>query len=335
MRWLLFAATVLLVVALATFTTLQYVYRYITERTIELNEPVDILVQHGDTLTTVSERLEQAGIIKRAEWMVRYTQWKRESGQIQAGEYRFEGEVSLLSALAKLRRGSVITYDLQLPEGMRLEKYLELLRSTEKLVNDLEDVTPENIVARLALPTTATHGEGLFFPNTYQYRRGEAASSVLRQAFDLMQQELADAWSKRNELIHVESPYELLIVASLIERESHVETDRAKISGVIHRRLSMDMLLQIDPTVIYAIGDEFRGRLLRRHLRIEHPHNTYKVKGLPPSPICAASRQALVAAANPAEGDELYFVSRGDGTSQFSKTLIEHNRAVAKFLRQR
>ncbi len=332
MRWIVLAAALLI---LAASGAAIYGYRYVNVVSHTLTEPVDILIQHGDTLETVANELEETGIVKRAwpfAWLARY----REKGEkIKAGEYRFEGEVSLTGVLDKLVEGSVITYAVQLREGARLEEYLVLLRNTEKLVNDLDGVTPRNIVDQLELRTTATHGEGLFYPDTYQYRRGESASSVLQSAFDLMNQELSLAWFSASDDIQVATKYELLTVASLVERESHIQADRVRVSGVIHRRLALDMYLQIDPTVIYALGEDFRGRLRRRDLRMDSPYNTYRVKGLPPTPICAASREAIRAAANPAPGKELYFVSRGDGTSQFSETLSEHNQAVARYIRNR
>ena len=332
MRWLLLAAAILVLLAAgAAF----YSYRYVHDTSSSLAEPVDILIQHGDSLAVVSDKLQQAGVIEHAlpfKWLARY---EEKDDKLKAGEYRFEGDLSLVGILEKLVEGSVVTYEVQLREGARLEEFLVLLRNTEKLVNDLSDVTPQNVLERLQLRTTATHGEGLFYPDTYQYRRGESASSVLKQAFDLMNQELSLAWFSRSEDIRVDTKYELLIVASMIERESHVQADRVRVSGVIHRRLEKGMYLQIDPTVIYAVGEDFRGRLRSRDLRIDSPYNTYRVKGLPPSPICASSRESIRAAANPAPGKELFFVSRGDGTSQFSETLSEHNQAVARYILNR
>ena len=332
MRWLLLAAAILVLLAAGAAL---YSYRYVHDTSSSLAEPVDILIQHGDSLAVVSDKLQQAGVIEHAlpfKWLARY---EEKDDKLKAGEYRFEGDLSLVGILEKLVEGSVVTYEVQLREGARLEEFLVLLRNTEKLVNDLSDVTPQNVLERLQLRTTATHGEGLFYPDTYQYRRGESASSVLKQAFDLMNQELSLAWFSRSEDIRVDTKYELLIVASMIERESHVQADRVRVSGVIHRRLEKGMYLQIDPTVIYAVGEDFRGRLRSRDLRIDSPYNTYRVKGLPPSPICASSRESIRAAANPAPGKELFFVSRGDGTSQFSETLSEHNQAVARYILNR
>lgn len=334
MRWIVFAVAMALCVAMALGGTL-YGWRHVTTSPQELNEPIELLVQHGETLSHVANALEHAGIIKHSwsfEWLARY---RDEGDKIQAGEYRFEGRVSPATVLEKLIQGSVITYDFALKEGGVLRDYLAQLRTEPKLVNDLEGVTAANIVAKLKLPTTATHGEGLFFPDTYQYRRREAASSILVQAFELMEERLDEAWRNASENVEVDSKYELLIVASMVERESHVQADRTRISGVIHRRLKRNMRLQIDPTIIYALGDDFRGRLRFADLQIDSPYNTYKVKGLPPTPISAASEESIQAAAQPNDGRELYFVSRGDGSSEFSETLQAHQAAVARYIKSR
>ena len=333
MRWFILAATVVLTVV--TTVVLLYGFRHLTVVSHSLAEPVEIVVEHGDTLTAVAYKLESTGVVQNGKIFEWYTRYNENGDQIKAGEYRFEESVSVATVLEQLLQGSVITYSLQLREGARFDEYLDLLKSNPKLVNDLEDISAENVVERLQLATIALHGEGLFFPETYQYRRGEAASSVLRQAYYLMEQELDHAWQRSSAEVNVNSKYELLIVASMVEKESHVGEDRSRISGVIHRRLGLDMYLQIDPTVIYALGDEFDGRLSRRDLRIDHSHNTYRTKGLPPTPICAPSREALSAAARPTPGNDLYFVSRGDGSSEFSATLTEHNRAVARYRRKR
>ena len=332
MRWLAITAALLVLVAIGAAI---YVYRYVNDVVLTLDEPIDFLIQHGDSLTVVANELEQSGVITRALPFELLARYQEKAERIKAGEYRFEGDITLIDVLDTLVEGSVVTYEVQLREGARLEEYLVLLRRTEKLVNDLNDVTPLNIVEKLDLQSRAKHGEGLFYPETYQYRRGESASSVLRQAFDLMNHELSLAWFDVSDNIEVASKYELLIVASMIERESHVVADRFKVSGVIHRRLAKNMYLQIDPTIIYALGEDFRGRLWRRDLRIDSPYNTYRVKGLPPTPICAPDKGSLRAAANPTPGDELYFVARGDGTTQFSATLREHNEAVARYIRNR
>ena len=332
MRWLVLAATGCVLVIAASTTLL---FRLLPAQTHTIESPITVIVEPGNSLTTVAEKLEASGVIDRPGVFTGWSQVSSRSSSIQAGEYAFSGEVSERSILDQLTKGNTVVHEIKLSEGMRLEVYLEQLRGEERLTNDLDEVSVDNIVEKLSLNTRERYGEGLFFPETYHFRRGDLASSILFRAFNLMSDELNEAWDKRSADVDLQSKYQLLTVASLIEKESSRVEDRHRIGGVIYRRLDRNMYLQIDPTVIYALGDQYKGSLLKSQLSFEHPYNTYRNKGLPPSPICSVSRAALLAAANPAEGDALYFVSRGDGTSQFSSTLKEHNRAVAKYVRKR
>ena len=175
------------------------------------------------------------------------------------------------------------------------------------------------------------NAEGWFFPDTYRYRRGEKSSVILRRSYERMKQELNLAWNNRHANLPYRSDYELLIMASIVEKESSRFEDRLRVAGVLIRRLQQGMRLQVDPTVIYGLGDDFGGNLTRKHLRMPSPYNTYLDYGLPPTPICSPSKDSLLAAAHPADGDELYFVARGDGSTHFSSTLQEHQRAVRKY----
>ena len=332
MRWLALAAAACIAVILAGTALL---IRNLPQHSHTLNEPVTVVVERGDSVTVIADKLEESGVLDSKNVFTGWSEVTSSSANIQAGEYAFEGTVSPVSILNQLTTGKTVVHSIKLGEGETVESYLQLLRDEPKLTDDLDGVTVENVIHRLQLNSWERHGEGLFFPDTYHYRRGDLASSILFRAFTLMSSELDEAWQQHSDLASVETPYELLIVASLIEKESSYPSDRPRIGGVIYRRLANNMYLQVDPTVIYALGDEFDGRLRKSHLRTEHPYNTYRNKGLPPSPICSPSRAALLAAANPADGNELYFVSRGDGTSEFSATLEEHNRAVAKFIRRR
>jgi UPF0755 protein len=183
------------------------------------------------------------------------------------------------------------------------------------------------------LGLSSGHAEGLFFPDTYQFERGHSVSDILRRAHARMEQVLARAWAERRDDLPYASPYEALIVASLIEKETGHEGERDLISQVFVNRLAIGMRLQTDPTVIYGLGERFDGRLTREHLREDTPYNTYVHGGLPPSPIALPGARSIQAALHPRPGNYLYFVSRRDGTSQFSRTLDEHNRAVREFLR--
>ncbi len=173
--------------------------------------------------------------------------------------------------------------------------------------------------------------EGMFFPDTYQFRRGDSDRSVLLRAHQAMLDQVESIWQGRALDLGLSTRHELVVLASIIEKETGAEADRAQISQVFHKRLQEGMRLQTDPTVIYALGEAFDGNLTRAHLKIDSPFNTYRVRGLPPTPIALPSAASLQAAAHPADGDFLYFVARGDGSSQFSRTLAEHNRAVRRY----
>lgn len=199
----------------------------------------------------------------------------------------------------------------------------------DKLAHTLSGVDVETLLGALGLP--GGHAEGLFFPDTYRFVRGDSDADILRRAYAKMQSELEAAWASRDLSVPYKTPYEALIAASLIEKETGRDEDREHISQVFATRLLEGMKLQTDPTVIYGLGDEFDGNLTRRHLRTDTPYNTYERRGLPPTPIALPGRKSIVAALHPGPGNFLYFVSRGDGTSQFSTSLAEHRAAVRKY----
>ena len=298
---------------------------------IVLSETVFVVIETGDTLNPISRRLEESGVVTNARLLEILTRAKGLTTLLKKGEYRFEDAVSPLHVLRMVVAGNVSHYFLQIPEGSNFSSVVNILANTPKMLFDLDDVSVDNVIDELGLPIQAKSGEGMFFPDTYRYEYQEGASSILLRAFEVMQQELDNQWSYRGEDVMLGSKYDLLTVASIIERESGDTEDRYRISGVLHRRLAKAMYLQVDPTVIYGLGGEFDGDLTLEHLERPSPYNTYKTKGLPPTPICMPSREALHAAANPTRGDDLYFVARGDGTSQFSRTLEEHNAAVRKY----
>ena len=250
------------------------------------------------------------------------------SGGLRHGEYRLEPGITPDGLLDKLVRGEVVTYLVRVPEGITTRTLIESLNSNPHLIPLASHIDLGNLVEALGL--SFPFAEGIFLPDTYQVKGGDTVASVLKRANEAMLDALAVAWAERVN-VEVASEHELLILASIIEKETGDPNDRGQISQVFHRRLSIDMRLQTDPTVIYALGDTFDGDIRRRDLRVDSPFNTYRVKGLPPTPIALPSKAAIQAAAKPAEGDYLYFVARGDGTSQFSRTLDAHNQAVRRY----
>lgn len=252
---------------------------------------------------------------------------------LHPGEYRLEPGMSGLELFEMFEAHRVVTYALTIPEGWTFARMREALEGAEKLDHRFNELSDEEVMARLG--REGDHPEGRFFPDTYRYHKGVSDMEILRQAMTAMDERLARVWAERDEDITLETPYEALIMASLIERETGASQERREIAGVFKRRMQKGMRLQTDPTVIYGMGDAYTGNITRADLRAATPYNTYVIDGLPPTPIALPGLAALEAAVNPAAGETLYFVSRGDGTHHFSKTLREHNNAVNRYIRNR
>ena len=303
---------------------------------IEISEAQSLEIQPGESFTSIAKNLQAMGVIQNIRYFEFLARMMDSAGSIQAGEYTFSGTHTPKSVLQKLVQGNVVTRMLTLPEGGTFQDFLRILETTPRLNFDIADLSVETALTGLGVKDEwehipSEHGEGWFFPDTYQYGASTRASEILFTAHNKMVEELREAWRQRDLSTPLIKPYELLVLASIVEKESGVKEDQVQISGVFSRRLSKRMRLQADPTVIYGLGHNFTGNLTRSHLNQNHAYNTYRNYGLPPTPIAAPSRAALQAAANPAPGDALYFVARGDGTSEFSATLEEHNRAVRKY----
>lgn len=294
-------------------------------------EVVDVLeVPPGSTPARVFVGLEQRGTIERAQWVRRYWQWRLSGAVLQVGEYRLEPGMDVRALLQRLQRGEVIQRSITLVEGWNFSQFRDALARAERLEQTLpREWSNQRVAAELEL--SEAHPEGLFFPDTYLYTLGMSDRDVLRRAHQRMQQELADAWTQRIQGLPISTPYEVLILASIIEKETGVPHERGEIAGVFTRRLHIGMRLQTDPTVIYGMGEDYQGRIRRSDLRRPTPYNTYTIDGLPPTPIAMPGRESLRAAVNPEPGKSLYFVARGDGSHVFSETLQQHNRAVRNY----
>lgn len=297
-----------------------------------INENVTLEIQSGETFSALSSRLEEADIVSSSMLFSSVAKLLRATRDVRAGEYEFSGDASPREVLQKLRGGIIVQHLVRLPEGGTFEKFRQILMAEDALENDIASLSADDTLDVFGIDDEPTRKvEGWFFPETYSYRSGDLASSVLTRAHEHMKSALDTAWSERKYAEALDSPYGLLILASMIEMESGLKDDRAQISGVFHERLRIGMRLQSDPTVIYALGADFDGNLTRSDLRLVHSHNTYRIEGLPPTPISCPSKASLEAAAIPVKSDYLYFVARGDGSTQFSETLAEHNSAVAKY----
>lgn len=252
---------------------------------------------------------------------------------LRPGEYRFEPDMDGRALLGRLRRHERVTYSVTIPEGWTFEQMRDVLDEAVKLEHQTPELSDAEVMERLGRGTE--HPEGRFFPDTYRYRKGQSDVGILRQSMTRMDEVLESVWAKRTDDVPFDTPYEALIMASLIERETGAPEERDRIAGVFVRRLERGMRLQTDPTVIYGMGDDYDGNITRADLRETTPYNTYVIEGMPPTPIALPGRAALEAAVDPAEGEALYFVARGDGTHHFSRTLREHNNAVNRYIRNR
>jgi len=291
--------------------------------------PVDFEIRPGTGFRAVMGELEKSGIQMRRYEFELLARVLRHERDLKAGSYELAQPMTPLELLDKLTRGDVTQAEVRLIEGWTFAQFREALDASADLKHDTTGMADAQVLGRLQAPET--HPEGLFFPDTYLFARGSSDTAVLRRAYRAMQRHLKDDWQARAPDLPYRAPYEALIMASLIEKETGLEAERDLIGGVLVNRLRIGMRLQVDPTVIYGLGDSFNGNLKKLHLLEDGPYNTYTRSGLPPTPIAMAGRASLRSALHPAKTDALYYVSRGDGSSQFSRNLNEHNRAVTKY----
>jgi UPF0755 protein len=292
-----------------------------------------LVVESGESLASVSAKLGEAGILRHPLLLRAWARYVGLDVKIRHGEFLLRPPLTPAQLLETLARGDVIHYQVTLPEGITLRAALQILAAADGIETVLGGVADPFFSE---LTDTAGNPEGLFFPDTYRYERGATDRALLERAYRRMQEVLADEWPERAPQLPFETPYEALVMASLIERETGVPSERPDIAGVFVRRLARRMRLQTDPAVIYGLGDDFDGNLTRAHLRDDgNPYNTYRHFGLPPTPIALPGRASIHAALHPADGDTLYFVARGDGSHEFSVTLAEHQAAVRRYQLQR
>jgi len=328
---------ILLAVTLAGLVVTALLAREVLQRwQAPLNLPASgmvLMVQPGDSLRSVANRLRDEGVLAHPELLILWARYQGLDARIRRGEYQLVPGLDARSLLELLVSGQVIQYQVTLPEGIVLSRALEILAAEPALETVLAGVDDPRLL-QLVAPHEAP--EGLFLPETYRYERGASDFDILRRAHHALLQALASEWEQRALDLPYGMPYEALIMASIIERETGVPEEREEISGVFVRRLRLGMRLQTDPTIIYGLGDAYEGRLRRTHLRdAENLFNTYRHDGLPPTPIALPGRAAIHAALQPAAGDTLFFVARGDGTHEFNVTLEGHERAVRKYQLQR
>ncbi len=328
MKWLLRSVLVLLLIAgLAAGAAWQWL-----GRPLDLAAPsVELSIEPGTNPAEVARAWVAAGVQTDARWLYQWFKWSRQAKQIRAGSYEVHAGITPRELLDKMVRGDQVMEQLRLIEGWNWRQVRAALAAAPALKAKTAQMSDAEIMAALGEPGVAP--EGRFFPDTYAYSRGVSDLTVLKRAHAAMQGRLTAAWSRRASNLPLKSADEALILASIVEKETGTAADRSKVAAVFVNRLRVGMPLQTDPTVIYGLGEAFDGNLRKRDLLADTPFNTYTRGGLPPTPIAMPGAASLQAALNPAAIKAVYFVARGDGSSEFSDDLAAHNRAVNKYQR--
>lgn len=296
-------------------------------------ETVEVTVPNGASLRSAARQVAAAGIKVQPEVLAWYFRLAGRAQPIKPGEYEVTPGMTPPDLLAKLVRGERVVRTVRLVEGQTFAQFRRALAAAPHLRQDSAAMSEADLMKALGKPGVAA--EGRFFPDTYHYFKNGSDLDILRQSMRLMDSRLQAAWQARAPDVPLRSADEALILASIVEKETGRAADRGLVAGVFANRLRIGMRLQTDPTVIYGLGDGFAGRLRRVHLDTDTPYNTYTRAGLPPTPIAMPGKAALMAAVQPASTKALYFVAKGDGSSHFSETLAEHNRAVDYYIRRR
>ena len=295
------------------------------------NTVVDLQIEPGTSANAVAEVVVDSGVDVPAILLQAWFRFSGQARQIKAGSYEVVPGTTPRKLLSMLVRGEEALKSVTLVEGWTFGQVLDALQKAEQLKPDTKGLDGQTIMEKLGKP--GIHPEGRFFPDTYTFAKGSSDLAVLKRAARAMDKRIEAAWALRSPDSPLKSPDEALILASIVEKETGKPSDRAQIAGVFINRLKIRMPLQTDPTVIYGMGKAFDGNLRKRDLQTDTPYNTYTRNGLPPTPIAMPGKAALMAAVQPEATQALYFVARGDGTSQFSPNLEEHNRAVNKYIR--
>jgi UPF0755 protein len=292
---------------------------------------IEFSIKPGSGVEASARQIAAAGVPVNPMLLGMLARLTGKGGRLKAGSYELKPGTTPLGLIDQLVRGEFAQEAVAVIEGWSFRQMRKVIDEHAALKHDTAQLSDQELLAKVAPGYHAP--EGLFFPDTYRFAKGSSDVQVYRQAHALMLKRLSEAWEKRDPALPYKSPYEALIMASIIEKETGQKSERPMIAGVFVNRLKRGMLLQTDPTVIYGMGAKFQGNIRRRDLETDTPYNTYVRAGLPPTPIALPGAEALAAALNPAQTDALYFVSRGDGSSEFSNNLADHNRAVNKYQR--
>lgn len=291
--------------------------------------PYEFSVEPGSSLKIVANQLADAGVLPDAWSFILLSRLMGVASSLKAGDYEITASTSPLELLKRITKGDISQSEIRFIEGWTFSQLRQTLDQHPAVRHDTTGLSNGEIMKLIGAQETAA--EGLFFPDTYYFARGSSDATILKRAYHAMQNHLNDAWAGRSANLPLKDPYQALILASIVEKETGRESDRSMIASVFLNRLRLSMMLQTDPTVIYGLGDKFDGNLRKKDLLADQEYNTYTRRGLPPTPIAMPGLPSIQAVLNPARTNALYFVSKGNGESHFSHSLEEHNRAVSRY----
>ncbi len=289
-----------------------------------------ITIKKGDLTHHIATQLQLLNIIKDSEYFRLYARLSKKASKIKAGEYAIKPEMTLVDMLDLFVSGKVVQYPLTIVEGWTIKEVLAEIKNNDDLLHSNHDAYDEALKDYLNSDYSSL--EGLLYPDTYKFPHGTSDFQFIKRAYNQLQSVLKEEWQNREKETPLKTPYEALILASIVEKESGMSSERRKIAGVFIRRLNKKMRLQSDPTIIYGMGERYKGNIRRKDIHQKTAYNTYQINRLPPTPIAIAGREAIHAVLHPDKGKSLYFVADGSGGHYFSHTLKEHNRAVRKYI---
>jgi UPF0755 protein len=322
---------VLLVGAVAAFLVLAWCVRYPLHELPLKQSPLQFSISAGSSLRSASAQMVDAGVIRSAFSFELLTRIFGDPRNVKAGNYEVEKGITPLELIEKITRGTNAALAITFVEGWNFRQMRKVLDENPALSHETLGLSDVDVLQRMGLEESSP--EGLFFPDTFHFSTGTSDLNILRRSYDLMQRHLAAQWAQRSPDLPLATPYEALTLASIVEKETGKAVERSIISAVFLNRLKLGMKLQTDPTVIYGLGETFDGNLRKHDLLSDTPYNTYTRVGMPPTPIAMPGLASLHAALHPAPTDALYFVAKGDGSSHFSRSFEEHDRAVTKYQR--
>ncbi len=328
-RWKLLLAVPVLVLCLVAGSAGWLLHASLQQPLRVQDDAATYLLEPGAGVSQFTQSLVERSLIRHPDWSHWAARLYLHGRMIKTGEYRLRPDMRFLDLLDNVIAGAVIAHAITFPEGWNFRQFRDHLAQQKLLAQITAQWDTARLMAELGDPDA--HPEGRFFPDTYEFNRGDNDLQVLSRAYNRMKKVLAAEWKERAEGLPYETEYDALIMASIIEKETGLASERTEIAGVFVRRLQAGMRLQTDPTVIYGLGENWNGNLTRKHLRTPTAYNTYVIPGLPPTPIAMPGRESIHAALHPADGKTLFFVARGDGSHHFSETLAEHEAAVEKY----